>query len=83
MSSIKIPQLLKLKDYITLIGTSLGIIALICACIGTRAILSLGFFLISISTGTDMIDGYIAPIAKQIAPIIRIISNKLPVLKLW
>ena len=60
MSSIKIPQLLKLKDYITLIGTSLGIIALICACIGTRAIISLGFFLISISTGTDMIDGYIA-----------------------
>lgn len=60
MSSIKIPQLLKLKDYITFIGTSLGIIALICACIGDRAILSLGFFLISISTGTDMIDGYIA-----------------------
>ena len=60
MSSNKIPQLLKLKDYITLIGTSLGIIALICACIGTRATLSLGFFLISIATGTDMIDGYIA-----------------------
>ncbi|MFX0081023.1 MAG: CDP-alcohol phosphatidyltransferase family protein [Candidatus Hodarchaeota archaeon] len=60
MSSIKIPQLLKLKDYITLIGTSLGIIALVCACMGTRATLSLGFFLISISTGTDMIDGYIA-----------------------
>lgn len=60
MSSNKIPQLLKLKDYITLIGTSLGIIALVCACIGTRATLSLGFFLISISTGTDMIDGYIA-----------------------
>lgn len=60
MSSIKIPQLLKLKDYVTLIGTSLGIIALICACIGTRPLLSLGFFLISISTGTDMIDGYIA-----------------------
>lgn len=60
MSSNKIPQLLKLKDFITLIGTSLGIIALICACLGTRATLSLGFFLISISTGTDMIDGYIA-----------------------
>jgi CDP-diacylglycerol--serine O-phosphatidyltransferase len=60
MSSIKIPELLKLKDYITLIGTSLGIIALICACIGTRAVLSLGFFLISIATGIDMIDGYIA-----------------------
>lgn len=60
MSSNKIPQLLKLKDYITLIGTSLGIIALICACLGTRATISLGFFLISISAGTDMIDGYIA-----------------------
>ncbi|UCC21236.1 MAG: CDP-alcohol phosphatidyltransferase family protein [Promethearchaeota archaeon] len=58
MSSI--PKLLKLKDYITLIGTSLGIIALVCACIGSRESLSLGFFLISISLGTDMIDGYIA-----------------------
>jgi CDP-diacylglycerol--serine O-phosphatidyltransferase len=60
MSSIKIPQLLKLKDYVTLLGTSLGMIALVCACFGTHATLSLGFFLISISTGTDMIDGYIA-----------------------
>ncbi|MFX1425084.1 MAG: CDP-alcohol phosphatidyltransferase family protein [Promethearchaeota archaeon] len=60
MSSIKIPQLLKLKDYITLVGTSLGMAALVCACIGTRAALSLGFFLVSISAGTDMIDGYIA-----------------------
>jgi CDP-diacylglycerol--serine O-phosphatidyltransferase len=60
MSSIKIPHLLKLKDYITLVGTCLGIIALICACIGARATLSLGFFLVSISAGTDMIDGYIA-----------------------
>ncbi|MFW9874312.1 MAG: CDP-alcohol phosphatidyltransferase family protein [Candidatus Thorarchaeota archaeon] len=58
MSSI--PKLLKLKDYITLIGTSLGIIALVCACIGSRELISLGFFLISISLGTDMIDGYIA-----------------------
>ena len=60
MSSIKIPKLLKLKDYITLIGTIVGIISLICAVLGTRAIISLGFFLISISQGTDMIDGYIA-----------------------
>lgn len=58
MSSI--PKLLKLKDYITLIGTSLGIIALVCACIGSYELLSLGFFLITISLGTDMIDGYIA-----------------------
>ncbi|MFX1278910.1 MAG: CDP-alcohol phosphatidyltransferase family protein [Promethearchaeota archaeon] len=60
MSTIKIPHLLKLKDYITLVGTCLGMIALVCACIGARATLSLGFFLVSISAGTDMIDGYIA-----------------------
>ncbi|MFX1312309.1 MAG: CDP-alcohol phosphatidyltransferase family protein [Promethearchaeota archaeon] len=58
MSSI--PNLLKLKDYITLIGTSLGIIALICACIDGSEFLSLGFFLISIALGVDLIDGYIA-----------------------
>jgi len=58
MSSV--PKLLKLKDYITLIGTSLGIIALVCACIGTIEFISLGFFLVTISLGTDMIDGYIA-----------------------
>jgi len=60
MSNITIPKLLKIKDYITLIGTSLGIISLICACIGTRVYLSLGFFLISIALGIDLIDGYIA-----------------------
>lgn len=60
MSSISIPKLLKLKDYITLVGTSIGIIALICAVLGSRELISLGFFLISISQGTDMIDGYIA-----------------------
>ena len=49
-----------MKDYITLIGTSLGIIALVCACIGTIEFISLGFFLVTISLGTDMIDGYIA-----------------------
>jgi len=58
MSSI--PKLLKLKDFITLIGTSLGIIALICGCMGSREFLSLGFFLISIALGVDLIDGYIA-----------------------
>lgn len=55
-----IPSLLKLKDYITLIGSTLGIISLICAGIGTRSAISLGFFLISLSLGTDLIDGYIA-----------------------
>jgi len=60
MSSQSIPKLLKLKDYITIVGTSLGIIALVCACIGHPDLLSLGFFLVTISLGTDMIDGYIA-----------------------
>lgn len=60
MSTPSIPNLLKFKDYITLIGTTLGIIGLICACIGTHEFLSLGFFLISITLGTDLIDGYIA-----------------------
>jgi CDP-diacylglycerol--serine O-phosphatidyltransferase len=64
MSSI--PKLLKLKDYITLIGTSLGIIALVCACIGLVEFLSLGFFLITITLGTDMIDGYIARKTKTV-----------------
>ncbi|HEY0090411.1 MAG TPA: CDP-diacylglycerol--serine O-phosphatidyltransferase [Candidatus Lokiarchaeia archaeon] len=58
MSSI--PKLLKLKDYITLIGTTLGIVAIICAVIGTRFFVSLGFFLVSITLGTDLLDGYIA-----------------------
>lgn len=66
MSTISIPKLLKVKDYITLIGTTLGIIALVCACFGTREFLSLGFFLISISLGTDMIDGYIARKTKTV-----------------
>jgi len=62
----KIPKLLKLKDYITLVGTTLGIIALMCACIGAIEFLSLGFFLISISIGTDMVDGYIARKTKTV-----------------
>ena len=66
MSSISIPKLLKLKDYITLIGTTLGIIALICACYGNREYISLGFFLISITLGTDLIDGYIARKTKTV-----------------
>ena len=55
-----IPKLLKLKDYITLTGTTLGILALICAVIGSRFFISWGFFLITISLGTDLLDGYIA-----------------------
>ncbi|MHA1932329.1 MAG: CDP-alcohol phosphatidyltransferase family protein [Promethearchaeota archaeon] len=66
MSSFTIPKLLKLKDYITLIGTTLGIIALICACLGSRELISLGFFLISITLGTDLIDGYIARKTKTV-----------------
>jgi CDP-diacylglycerol--serine O-phosphatidyltransferase len=66
MSNTSIPKLLKLKDYITLIGTTLGVIALICATIGGRALISLGFFLISITLGTDLIDGYIARKTKTV-----------------
>lgn len=58
MSSI--PNLLKFKDYITLSGTILGVIALILAGIGNRGTISLGFFLISFCMGIDLIDGYIA-----------------------
>ncbi len=65
-SGMKIPKLLKLKDYITLIGTSLGIIALVCACIGHPDLISLGFFLVTITLGTDMIDGYIARKTKTV-----------------
>ncbi|MFW9999353.1 MAG: CDP-alcohol phosphatidyltransferase family protein [Candidatus Hodarchaeota archaeon] len=60
MSNKSIPKLLKLKDYITLVGTTLGIISLVCACFDRVETFSFGFFLISISLGTDMIDGYIA-----------------------
>jgi CDP-diacylglycerol---serine O-phosphatidyltransferase len=53
-------KLLKLKDYVTLTGTSLGLIALSLGAIGTRYAITFGFFLITITLGTDLIDGYIA-----------------------
>ena len=62
----KIPKLLLLKDYITLMGTTLGIVALVCAFNGAIEFISLGFFLISITLGTDMIDGYIARKTKTV-----------------
>ena len=55
-----IPKLLKLKDYVTLIGTTIGLISLTLAGIGTRYTITFGFFLLSITLGTDLIDGYIA-----------------------
>ena len=55
-----LPKILKLKDYITLCGSILGIVSLICASLGTRFFISLGFFLISLTLGTDLLDGYIA-----------------------
>ena len=58
MSSI--PKLLKLKDYATLLGTTIGLVALIFAGIGTRYTVTFGFFLISLTLGTDLLDGYIA-----------------------
>ena len=59
-SNYSILKLLKLKDYFTITGTSLGVISLICACVGTKDAISLGFFLVAIALGTDLIDGYIA-----------------------
>lgn len=56
----KITKLLKLKDYVTLTGTTLGFIALVCATFGTRDFISLGFFLCTITIGTDLMDGFIA-----------------------
>jgi len=55
-----IPKLLKLKDYVTLTGTIIGLISLTLAGIGTRYTITFGFFLLSITLGTDLIDGYIA-----------------------
>lgn len=55
-----LPKLLKLKDFITLTGTSLGVIALICGMIGGRVFLSLGFFLLTLTVATDLMDGYVA-----------------------
>ncbi|TFG16179.1 MAG: hypothetical protein EU531_07260 [Promethearchaeota archaeon] len=60
VSEYSIPKLLKLKDYFTITGTILGIISLICACAGTKDAISLGFFLVTVALGTDLIDGYIA-----------------------
>ena len=60
VSEYSIPKLLKLKDYFTIIGASLGIISLICACTGNKHAISLGFFLVTVALGTDLIDGYIA-----------------------
>jgi CDP-diacylglycerol--serine O-phosphatidyltransferase len=56
----KILKILKLKDYVTLIGTTCGLIALLCATFDDIGFLSLGFFLCSITLGTDLLDGYLA-----------------------
>ena len=58
MSSM--PKLLKLKDYATLLGTTIGLVSLLLAGIGTRYTITFGFFLISLTLGTDLLDGYIA-----------------------
>lgn len=62
----KIFKILQLKDYITFIGTGLGIIAIICATIGNRYVISLGFFLVTITIGTDLLDGFIARKTKTV-----------------
>lgn len=56
----KITDLLKLKDYITLTGTTLGLIAVMLVTIGGRALISWGFFLLAFTFGTDLLDGYLA-----------------------
>ncbi len=61
MSVIK---LLKLKDYITLSGTTCGIFALIAGILAND--LPLAFFLIMICQGTDILDGYVARKLNQI-----------------
>ncbi|MCJ7651635.1 MAG: CDP-alcohol phosphatidyltransferase family protein, partial [Candidatus Lokiarchaeota archaeon] len=55
-----IPKLLKLKDYATLLGTTIGLVSLIFAGIGTRYTITFGFFLLAFTLGTDLLDGYIA-----------------------
>ena len=55
-----LPKLLKLKDYITLTGTTLGVLALVCAIVGTRYFISFGFFLVTCTLGTDLLDGFVA-----------------------
>ncbi|MBN1214284.1 MAG: CDP-alcohol phosphatidyltransferase family protein [Candidatus Lokiarchaeota archaeon] len=56
----KIVNLLKLKDYITLTGTTLGLIAVLLVTLGGRGYVSLGFFLLAFTIGTDLLDGFIA-----------------------
>ncbi len=56
-------RLLKLKDYITLSGTICGIFALMVGIIIND--LAMGFFLIMICQGTDLLDGYVARKLKQ------------------
>jgi CDP-diacylglycerol--serine O-phosphatidyltransferase len=56
----RIIDLLKIKDYITLIGSTLGLSSLIFGALGGRSAISLGFFLVTITIGTDLLDGYIA-----------------------
>ncbi|MHA1725847.1 MAG: CDP-alcohol phosphatidyltransferase family protein [Promethearchaeota archaeon] len=53
-------ELLKLKDYVTLTGTTLGVIALIIGVFGGKESVSLAFFLLVITLGTDLLDGWLA-----------------------
>lgn len=55
-----ISELLKLKDYVTLTGTTLGLIALMLVTIGGRGLISWGFFFLAFTFGTDLLDGYLA-----------------------
>ena len=55
-----IPKILKLKDYITLTGTTLGLVALILATLGDLGLISIGYVLLTFTLGTDLLDGYLA-----------------------
>jgi len=57
---VSIPKILKLKDYITLTGTTLGLFALVLATFGDLAFISIGFILLTFTLGTDLLDGYLA-----------------------
>ncbi|MBD3193410.1 MAG: hypothetical protein GF317_00020 [Candidatus Lokiarchaeota archaeon] len=56
----KVRELLQIKDYVTLLGTTLGLFSLIVVTFGGRAMVSVGFFLLAFTFGTDLADGYIA-----------------------
>jgi len=64
--SNRVVDLLKLKDYITITGTTLGLLSLIISTLGGRAYISWAFFFLAFTIGTDLLDGYIARKTKTV-----------------